>query len=231
MKIALPQIYLPDIITRLCHIKLQNNRKSFAIIMDTIYADPALSILITRTFSEFLKYETIESMLNALGWDGFRNRVASLYLYKLEFGVFPGETKPDLVKGIVDFEIELKEFTVYGDSRLFLLGYYLRSCELSFKNQKQFIAGSMLNISDNVIAAIKMNNHKSEKIDWLILILSYFTNYLGEEKLLDCLTKSNGNFYKILPLISEQNRHDLIENLLIYGGAINEDEMFLFEKV
>ncbi len=165
MKIALPQIYLPDVITQLCHIKLQNNRKSFSIIMDTIYADKALSLLVKRTFKDFLKYDSVESMLNGLGWDGFRNRIASLFLYKLEFGGYPHETKPEVVKDIVEFERELKEFTAYGDSRLFLLGYYLRTCELTFKSENQFIAGSMLKLDDTVLSAIKMHNHKNEKID------------------------------------------------------------------
>lgn len=227
-KIAFPFVVLPREFVSLLKANL-----SITPSPDTVFAhikaNKALYHIIDTAFKEFDDGRGPEKSLLALGWPNFRERVSSLYVYKLIYGDFPTSTNTQLVEDVKKFESRFRDHSVNSYSRAYLLGFYLKlaNMELQYRDDRQFIE---IRIADSIDSLLKLSMGRSEKIDWLILILYHLHLALGEKVLTDCLNKGQ-KFEDIYPLMPKEALEMMAENLLAYGASIDEPDFFLYDKI
>jgi len=170
-----------------------------------------------------------EKLIVGLGWVNLRDRMACLYLSKNLFEYYPDHFQLDLLDEIKLFEVKFSDFGVDGFSRLFLLGFFMK-----IHNQKVMVMdggeNQVIHFSDLLVPLLKLSKVKSEKLDWLLIILQHFLNYLGFEKLKELITKDK-NFIQIYEMLSLEERKVMHSNLLAYSSSIFDSEFFLYEKV
>ncbi len=229
--INFPIVYVPDGITWLLDEHMNNSKRSFNFIVDNIFDSPFIKIQISKLFKQYMKGSSLDSLLSSLGWKGLRDRLTSMYIYHFEHGSYPNILSLDNIEDILDFERKLSSTFPDGNSRIFILGTFFKLCEITSKNDDPDNWNSYLKISESLLKVVRLGEQKVVKPDWLILTLIHFDNFLGGEKLYDLIKEYNGNFYSLLGHIDSNQKEIMIQNFLRYAGSINEDEIFLFEKV
>jgi hypothetical protein len=229
--ITFPIVYVPDGITWLLKTHFNNSNKSYSIITDAIFNNPFIKIQISKLFKQYMKEDSIQSLLSSLGWKGLRDRLASMYLYHYENGVFPHLLSTDNVEEILEFEKKFISIFPDGNSRVFILGMFFKLCELSSKKENANNLQTYLAVSDSLLKIIELGGQKVIKPDWLILTLIHLESYLGYDELHSQVLATKGNFYKLVALLNDEQKEEMMQNFLRYGASIDEDEIFLYEKV
>ena len=224
----LPFLPLPKEFISLLKSNLPDNVTATPI-FEVLKSNKAICHVLGVAFKEFDDGRGLEKLVTTLGWAHFRDRFASLYIYKSIHGYFPTSTNMDLVEEIKSLESRFGEYGVHGPSRLFLLGFYLKLANIHIQ-QKVDATISPIIIPPEILTVLKISSIRSEKIDWLILIILQLVNALGEKVLINQLLngKKMDDIYELLPLEARTELHD---NLLSYSSSINEPDFFLYEKV
>lgn len=215
--LQLPHVKLPKEFTELLKMAVstpQTEREIF----DGLMAKKHLSRVIETAFLEFDDGKKLNPVMYGLKWANFRERLASVYVHKNVYGDYPLRTNTELVEGVVHLENRFKQHGIHNESRIFLLGFYLK------------LAKTGLTIPESVDSLLKLSTVRTSRIDWLILILSYLVDALGEKPLAAHIGSGKA-FSEIYRLLSDEQRFSMIENLLRYGASIQEDDVFLFEKI
>ena len=197
-------------------------------ITEVISKSPALYLSLGRALKEFDDGRGLEKTLVNLSWPNLRDRMAGFYIFKYLHGNFPHHTNTSVVNDIRKFENRFLDYSTNGSTRAFLLGFYLRFCNLKNLNNSDY--KEELFISDEIDVLLKLSQMKVDKIDWMILILSHLNKEMGFKNLLNSL--SIGRKFDDLYLdISPVGRKDMFNNLLAYGASINEPDFFVSDLV
>lgn len=227
-KIQLPHVILPAEFITLLKANLPTVSSPDQIFTD-IRKNQALYSVLENGFQEFNDGRGLEKTMIALGWSNFRDRMASLYIHKAVFGNYPDKTSMELVEDIKQLESRFMDNSVQSYSRIFLLGFYLRLANIQIQKREnnQFLE---FKIPDEVAPMLKISQARSEKIDWLILIIMHFLHFLGEKIVINALA-SGKNFEELYSHLSPESRKSMMDNLLAYGLSIQEPDLFLYEKI
>jgi hypothetical protein len=226
MSFTLPFLILPE---EFIHLLKSNHITALPSIIDTIHANKALCHILEGAFKEFNTQKGVEGILNSLGIENFRDRVASIYIYKSIYGTYPNQTNLDLVEGIKNFEGRFQNYSIHGHGRLFLLGFYLELANLKIQHELGERAQE-LSIPNSIEECLKLSQGRSHLIDLQILLLTHFSLALGEQEVLERLKRKEGFdiFYQHL---SSGARDQMAKNMLAYGASIQAPDIFLYEKV
>jgi hypothetical protein len=224
----LPHVHLPEEFVTLLKASLPITTGSGPI-FEVIRPNRALLLILENAFSEFNDGRGIEKVMIALGWSNFRERMASIYVYKAIFGNYPTTTNMELVADVRYLESLYAHHGIHSYSRLFLLGFYLKLANLSTqkKADNQFLE---IKIPYEVGPLLKLAQGRSQRIDWLILIVTHLYHAFGEKMLANNLV-SGKNFEDMYELMTPESREQMFRNLLAYGASIKESEVFLYEKI
>lgn len=226
--IILPHVILPTEFITL----LKNNlsvTSSPAPVFDVIRPNLALYSVLEKAFKEFDDGRGVEKTMIALGWSNFRDRMASLYVYKAIYGNYPVKTNMELVEDIKELENKFVDHSVHSISRVFLLGFYLKLANIQNQNRgaNQFLE---IKIPDEVLRVLDVTQGRSEKIDWLILTTMHFLDALGEKMLLNYLA-SGKKYDELHRLLNKEQQKNMMNNLLAYGASIQEKDIFIYDKI
>ena len=225
--IHLPALVLPKEFLTL--LKEPNSAQKSSQIIAILRASPALSMVLDSAFQEFDENKIgLEKISTTLGWDHFRDRMASVYVFKILNSVFPDKTDMDLVEDIKQFEKRFGDKTLAGDSRLFMLGFYLKIFNLFELNQDTDVTATKVPASVDKILAL--SKARTDKADWLVLLVWHLSEFLGEYKMIELVSKGT-LWSQLYALLSEEQKFHLVSNLLSYGASIREDDPFLFERI
>lgn len=227
-KLHFPHVILPEEFITLLKTNLSVTT-SPAPIFDVVRPNRALYMTLERAFKEFDDGRGVEKTMMALGWSNFRDRMASIYVYKTIYGDYPIKTSMELVEDILSLEHKYIDHGVHSFSRLFLLGFYLRlaNIQIQRRSNNQFLE---IKIPDEIGPILKLSQGRSEKIDWLILIVTHLTWALGSKMLINALL-SGKKFEDLYELMPKEARELMSANLLAYGASIQEPDIFLYEKI
>lgn len=198
-------------------------------VFENIRPNRALYYTLEKSFKEFDDGRGLEKTMMALGWSNFRDRMASIFVYKAIHGEYPVQTSMDLVEDIKNLEQKYSQHGVHSYSRLFLLGFYLRLAKIQIQKleQNQYLE---IVVPDTIAAILKVSQGRAEKMDWLILITMHLIEAFGDKMLLNALM-SGKNFEDLYDLMPPEARARMSENLLAYAASIRESEIFLYEKI
>lgn len=227
-KVIFPYVNLPKEFTTLLK-KNSSHLSQSSEVVNAFKSQKAIFGVLETSLSEFDEGQGLEKVFLALGWSGFRDRLASIYISKTIYGDFPRKSNLELIEDIKQFEARLEGHSVNSSSRLFLLGLYLKlaNYELQIQEDNRFFE---IKIPANVDEVLNLSQVKSDKIDWLILIIYHLQLALGEKMLTNCILNGK-NFNDIYELLSINEKEVMARNLLAYGASIQDSELFLFEKV
>lgn len=226
--IILPHVILPTEFITLLKSNLSVT-SSPAPVFDVIRPNLALYSVLERAFKEFDDGRGVEKTMIALGWSNFRDRMASLYVYKAIYGNYPIKTNMELVEDIKELENKFVDHSVHSISRMFLLGFYLKLANIQNQNRgaNQFLE---IKISDDVLRVLNITQGRSEKIDWLILTTMHLLDALGEKMLLNNLA-SGKKYDELYRLLNLEQQKSMMNNLLAYGASIQEKDIFIYDKI
>lgn len=196
-------------------------------IFKVLNTNPALTLVMARAFAEFDDGRGIEKVMSALGWSSFRDRLSSLYVSKSLYGKYLEKTDLEIINDIKELEGRFQNFAVSSYSRLFLLGLYIKLANIRQKTLKD---ATMIVIPDNVDRILATVEGKSERVDWLILIVAHLCLFFDEKLIVNHLSaqKKIDDLYE---LMSSSQRQLMFENLLNYGASIGEQDFVLYAKI
>lgn len=196
-------------------------------VFDIIRKNKALIPILDKSFREFDDGRGIEKVMTALGWSNFRERMASIYVYKTIHNDYPSKTDMDLVDEIKTFESRFTDHSVNSYSRIFMLGFYLKLANIAHQEDPGFLP---LSVPDEIGTLLKLSLGRSERIDWLVLILLHLSDALGSKTIMNSLI-SGSKFEDLYSLMPREAQELMTHNLLAYGASIQEADIFLYEKV
>jgi hypothetical protein len=197
---------------------------------DMLRVSNGLTMVMERAFREFDEHRTgLTKVATALGWANFRERMASVYVFKALHGSFPDKTDMELVADIHEFENRFSEKSVAGNSRLFLLGFYLRLLN-TYLAMRADGGGEGVLIPASVERILNLRQVRTDKADWLVLLCWHLDIYLGTDELVR-LISAGVKWEELFRRLSDPQRFQLISNLLSYGASIQEEDPFLYERI
>lgn len=227
---ALPYVLMPDQFTYLLRANMTSNGPLYRDIHQYFYQRRGLHELVQANFSEIDPYGSADKLVKALGWQGFRNRLAAIYLNYMWSGRYDGSQAQDLIQEVVAIEEILQNYGVQNYSRGFLLGFYLKSAEVSGLELDEKWRPSHLLADEELRGMLKAMGSRVIKIDWLILQLLHFRSYLGFKKLAQMLNRAC-SYAEIYGELDIEQREEMASNMLVYGASIGESEIFIERPV
>lgn len=221
---------IPETIAWICQQRLQNSNKTYQDIWEFIHRDAAMKIMLPRIFEKNHLGGDLKAQMSSYGVKGIRDRLASLFLYHLTEKTQAKVVDLSYVLEVQQFEERFSEFANEWDSRIFLLGFYLRAKDL--KNEEYNDPEEYeLNISLDVDEILTYGKAKIEKLDWLIIIIKNLLKFKSKEEVLNWFKTDGKDIYTILTTLSFEDQKDFLHELLMYGHAINDLDFFVFDKI
>jgi hypothetical protein len=227
-KFIFPYVHLPSEFVRLLKSSLSLTN-SAAPVLDVLRPNKALYSVLKNSFMEFDERKNLEKILLALGWPNFRDRMASLYIHKIIYGAYPSRTNIELVEEISATENRFRDFSVNSYSRLFLLGFYLKLANFQIQASEEFESDPLV-IPAELEKILQFSRGRSERIDWLIIVIIHLLNDLGVDTICENL-KSGLKFDDFFQMLTNDSKELMAKNLLAYGASIQEPDFFLYDKV
>lgn len=222
-----PQI--PDIIAWICQQRLQNSNKTYKEIWDYIHCDKSMSLILPRIFEKDHLGGDLKAQMSSYGLKGIRDRLSSLFLFHLTENMRAKKVDLTYVLEVQQFEERFNQFANDWDSRIFMLGFYLRMRDL--KNEIYNEPDEYeLNIPLDVDEILTLGKTKIEKLDWLILTIKEFLKYTDKDSIVKWLNESS-DFYDLFKLIKLDEQKEVLRELLTYGHAIKDKDFFVFNKI
>ncbi len=221
---------MPQELTYLLKCTLSSVEQINKIVIERINRNPALVKLLEELFSEYDTSKRLSFVLRKNNWNQFRAQFSSIYIYRLVFGNFPDKTQLSLVNDIHKFEDKLLEFSVRSNSRGFLLGLYLQMSQIQMRKENEDTSINLLNIPKEVYRIIDLSPAKSEKIDLLIMLVWHLNEYIGYDHV-SSLVKSKSSYKEMYELLNNDQKKDLMNNYISYCCSINENEVFINDRV
>lgn len=227
-KFQLPHIILPKEFVSLLKTNL-SVVSTPAPVFDVIRPNQAIYMTLEKAFQEFDDGRGLEKTMIALGWQNFRERMGSLYVYKAIHGHYPIRTSMDLMDEVKDLENRFVNHSVQGFSRVFLLGFYLKLANIQTQRREnnKFLE---LKIPEEIGSFLRLSQGRSERIDWLILIIMHLLSGLGDKLLMNALV-SGKKFDDLYAVLAPELRKNMLDNLLAYGASIGEQDIFTYDRV
>jgi hypothetical protein len=226
--LKLPVIKLPNEFVQLLKESISISATSYRQVSEFIYTTNSFRFIIQDHFSEYDPNKNITNIVKNLGWLHFRDRLSSIYIYRTMYHSYPMSTDIRLVNEIIQFENRFAKFSVESNSRLFLLGFYLKMVEINLGFDLSYIWS---NFTKNIDKILSIRQSHNPQIDWLILFIWHMDKYLGTEQFLELAHEVDVNCYDMMRKLNDKDRHQMVENMLNYGASIDDIEFFTYQKV
>lgn len=221
----LSYINLPDYFTRLLRSSMQSGEDNFENLAGYISSNPSFHGLVERCFQDVDEKVRLATIIKSLGWHGFRNRMAAVFLeYQLN-GQFPTKPNLELCHELTALEDSVKSQTVDGFSRAFLIAFYWKLHR--YKDNNSFMES--FNWRD-ILSHFNHTKARVVKVDWLLFSVMHLHYYLGKEVLKEAL-KGSPDYTELYNRLDEKQKRQYTMNALSYGASINEAEFFYQSRI
>jgi hypothetical protein len=228
----IPYVVIPEDFANFLKTDMRPNTKGWDQFIVKLHDNASLEALILNLFYQASTAKTfqetaIDAILKVNNWGAVRDKVAAAYMHKLRdkhFNYHPDET---LVSEIKDCERIISDFCLPGPNRSFMLGLYfaMGKMEGHFKKNDPFVT-----LQKKILPYLTLMRSKIVKIDWAILILWHFHEFLGEEVLREKL-QAGEDYTHFYSGLLEQQKTLMMSNLLSYAASINDRETLTSEII
>ena len=205
---------------------MQSSSDYFVSLKEELRKNKSFYILVNSAFSNFDSKVKPENIINSVGWHKFRDCIAASFLFYQSEGYFPKVYDEKIVEDIINFENRIDVYYSDGNSRSFLLMFYLKM--LITKHPENETIPNLMELvqKDEVGEYLKLSDLKTMEIDWLILCLHHLKTYFGYDVLMTCL-KKRMSFDKLINSLTKMQKAELFNNMLAYGTSIDSPEVFM----
>jgi len=221
---------IPELISWICQQRLQNSNKTYQKIWEFVQTDPFGKLFFSRIFEAEHRDKDLKTQMGSYGVKGIRDRLTSHYLFYLTEGSWAKAPDLSYTLEVQQFEERFSEFSNEWDSRVFMLGCYLRMKDLQLSKLEEPDEYE-INISLDLDEVLTHGKAKIEKLDWLIITLKSLLKFTTKEKIITWLNSESENFYDIVNTLEVSEQKTFLNDLLLYGNAIGDQEFFVFNKV
>lgn len=225
--LTFPFVNMPQRFAHILQDNMQTSGGNFSKLRDTIYQDHGLRAVVLMAFEEMGKDMQLGSVIKSIGWHGFRNKLASMYLTYAEEGAYLTEPHEDLLESTLEFEKSLKDYIVAGYSRAFLLGFYCQFARMGKTSTGEEVE---IEFDHELINLLEFTNARLIEVDWMLIMLYHFREFLGQKHLLQQLRKGV-SFNSLYDELSEEQKAEMVGNFLSYGASIDDPDMFSMDRV
>ncbi len=225
-----PALNMPDYFTSLLRVSMQSSGQHFTGLQRYILDNQSFLGLVELGLKDIDKDLHIERIIKVLGWHGFRDRIATMFIYKEINGDYPKHIPQNGVYGLLTFEDKIKPHTVAGFSRAFLLGLYQKMVLLRLSQSDPNGKHDDFLVDDTIIALLRFSSARTVKVDILLIVLKHFATFIGYEKL-EGFLKSGTSYEDLFSLLNNEQRMLLMNNLLSYSSSINDAEVFYAQTI
>jgi hypothetical protein len=134
------------------------------------------------------------------------------------------------VEDIRQLELVWADHAIQSLSRIFLLGFYMKlaQAQLQERENNRFLEFKVP--VEAISPVLKLTQGRSEKIDWVILLVWHLLSSLGEKQVMSSIIAGQG-FNELFDRMPDADKLQTHSNLLAYSASIQEPDMFLYEKV
>lgn len=226
----LPHVLLPDHLVLLLKANMASNAQLNRELDQYIYKRKDLYELVRRHFPDVDQYGAVGKLIKSIGWKGFRDKAAAMYLNYMWQGNYDSIIDTSYLRDVLEVEEFLSTNTIQNYSRSFLLGFYLKSVELTGGELEDSMCASKLIQDLEIKGILKAMGSRVIKIDWLVLQLIHFRHYLGFKALAAMLNRAC-SYAELYGELSMDQREELTQNMLSYGASIGETEIFIERPV
>ncbi len=223
--IILPFINMPDPFTQLLCLEVKSNSASQYDLEKALIGHKEINLLIKNLFRDIDPEGSLSKIFSLVGWTAIRNRLTSAYLEYATTGHFPEIANLTLITDLIMLENKLKKFTTPDHSRIFLLGLYSKLTLIRQKKINDPFSMTSFALKERHFDFLKSSKSVSYRIDWLMVHLFLFEQYLGSDRL-NTLLISGSRLQSLFALLSDDEKIEMMENLLVYGSSIGDNEIF-----
>jgi hypothetical protein len=229
LMIKFPAMRLPDHFTSLLRGNVPSISDGWEALDRFAYdTDSALYALVARFFHDVDPQVRVKEIVKILGWHRFRNQLATIFIYYQQYGSYPDRLEMDLTASLTLFEDKIKDYTLPDSSRAFLLALYLNMSSLSINDGNE--EHVHLIIPERTIALLSHFNRRIDRIDWVLLLLIHFNEFMGEENLMKLL-QDGSSYQELYKILAHREKKILMGNMLSYGFSINESDIFINDVI
>ena len=198
MLLDFPRTQVPDSMARLCSLTLLNQRQTYSELIQIVEKDSFLSLYLHQNYKKELERNSLISMATSMGWENFRNRLAETYIHHARYNNFKLLREIDEVYDILDLEKRFDFLYPEGNSRVFLLGMYLKLSDIHVENSYDYVGGDFLSIPVEVDEILHLYKKRSTHPDWLILFTWSMLIILGKDRCMRVLDQTKGDLSAIM---------------------------------
>jgi len=217
-----PIVELPEYYSGLLKLNIPSIDRATLIVPAYVEKHQHLGFLIRKHFQDINKQGHISPILKSLGWQTFRGRLCSLFIYRQANGSYPEVLTSDFSRGVGIFEKKIASSCVSGFSRGYLFGFYLKMARIHTNSSEEF---NFLTLSQEHLDLLSYMKVKVVQIDWLLMLLIHFSYFFGIDTLKEELRKDT-KFKTLYEELSQNEKELLVENMLAYGASINDSDTF-----
>ncbi|MBT3236718.1 MAG: hypothetical protein HN353_12250 [Bdellovibrionales bacterium] len=227
--IKFPAQRLPDYFTLLLRGDVPTINNGWERLDSLAYnTNSAFYAIVSKFFCQIDPQVRVKEIVKILGWHRFRNQLATLFIHYQQYGSYPDQLEMDLSSDLTIFEEKIRDYTLPDNSRAFLLAFYLSMSSLSLQDGNE--GNTHLIIPERTLALLSHFNRRIERVDWVIILLIHFNEFLGEENILRLL-QDGASYQEIYQMLANREKRILLGNLLSYGFSINESDVFINDVI
>ena len=223
--VEFPNVFISEHFSYLLCQNLYSSERSNRFIARYIKDHGSFQQLVANCFSDMSSKRQIDFIIKTLGWKNFRDSLASIFIHYTRERKFPSKINTHSSQELVEFDGKIAHYTTSGSSRGFLLALFLKLSQIHLEGEGKINRAVKLQIPDFVLSLLKKAQIKVVKVDWIILLLWHFTDYIGVEELGQLLDQRI-DFKALLEHLRVEQRDELYSNILTYSYAINDPDFF-----
>ena len=231
MILDFPRIQVPDSLAQICKMTLKNKRQTFSDIIQVVERDPFLNQYLHQNYKKDLERSNLIGVTTSMGWESFRNRLTEMYIHHAHYNNYQFIQEIDEVFDILDLEKRFDFLYPEGNSRIFLLGTYLKMSDIYIENSYDHEGGEFLNIPVEVDEILHKSKKRTVFPDWLILFTWSLVLMLGEERTNSLFRATKGDLALTLSHLSTEEAQAIFNVLIRYAYGISDKEFLTSEKI
>ncbi len=228
MMINFPFLKLPGSFVELLKEDFRDGTAQDKMVSSFLSENSAIRILVEQDSWEMNESHNTTSLIKSYGWKLIRDKIAILYLNKFEFGTYEVRHEDNyFLKDILEMEDLFYSFSTSGNSRLFLLGLYLRMAEFELARKMGNSDTNLVKETRETLEFLRLRSSKNTRIDWLILSTLHFIGFFGADEFTHTLVKANYEYQQLYEMLDETYKKSMLHNLINYGSSIDDEYVLL----
>lgn len=224
MELTLKTVSLPKAFIKLLKHSYGSERECIEDVLKGFDEDPSMKAIFYNSLSFAEKTQHFPTLIQGLGFNHIRDRLATLYLNKISYGKFLTDVDSSVLNDILFLESKVEAYAPHASSRHYLFGFYLEM-------HNAFYPEVPIRLPERVIELVFNTTKKTLNLDYVLLLLLNFSTYLPASRIDQLVDAKKIKLEDFFNELEEKDKRKVLSNLLEYTFAINEPNILLQETI